>query len=341
MPVSSQEAVMAALIAFALALAGCQGGDLGGPGEATPQEATPPDTTIVATTSILGDVVANVLGDGGELHVLIPAGVDPHAFEPSAADATRLREAHLVVANGLGLEAGFDDVLHAAEGDGVEVLRIAEHLDPIPFAGGHGHADEDDHADEGDHAGDVDRADDELDAHVWFDPVRMADAVALLGDRLAEVAPQRAEEVRRNAERYRSELLDLHERVAGILDDIPADHRELVTNHDTLGYLAARYDLEVVGTIVPGGTTLGEASSRELSDLVSTIRGAGVRTIFVDTTAPDRLARAINRELGGEVDIVQLHTEALGPEGSGADTYVGLLETNARRIAEGLRPDDA
>lgn len=328
------------LLAVALVLAGCGGG----PDDVAPdQPASGP--LIVATTAVLGDVVANVLGETGDLHVLIPAGVDPHAYEPSAAATARLREADLVIANGLQLEVGLLDVLEAAGSDGVPVLRVADDLDPIGFAGDHDHGEEDtgdDHTDdhtEDDHTEDG-RADDghgeALDPHVWFDPVRMADAVTAIGERVAEVTPARAQDVRRNAEDYREQVLALHDRVAGILDGIPPDRRQLVTNHDSLGYLADRYDLEVVGTVVPGGTTLGESSSRELAALVETVRETGAPAIFIDTSAPDRIARALSREVGGNVEVVELYTDSLGPEGSGAETYLGLIETDARRIADAL-----
>lgn len=311
-------------LAAALILVGCGAGPLGDPGSGA---GSGPE--VVVTTSILGDVVGNVLGDVGELHVLMPAGVDPHAFEPSAAEAARIREADLVIVNGLQLEVGLIDTLRSAEDDGVPVVRVADELDPIDFEGDLAHADE------GDENGN-EHGEEALDPHVWFDPVRMADAVTLLGERLAEVAPGSAEQVRGNAERYRQELLDLHDRVAEILGGIPDGSRELVTNHDSLGYLAARYDLELVGTVVPGGTTLGEASSREIAELIEKVREADVPAIFVETTAPDRLARTVSAELGGEIEVVELYTGALGPEGSGADTYVGLIETDARRIADAL-----
>lgn len=331
------------LLTVAMVLAGCGGGSDG----AAPDTAAS-GPRIVVTTAVLGDVVANVLGETGDLHVLIPAGVDPHAYEPSAAAAARLREADLVVANGLQLEVGLLDVLEAAGSDGVPVLRVAEDLDPIGFAGDHDHGEEgaeddhpeddhteddrteDDHTEEGDDPGEA------LDPHVWFDPVRMADAVTAIGERVAEVAPERAEEVRRNAEDYRDQVLAMHDRVAGILDGIPPQRRRLVTNHDSLGYLADRYDLEVVGTVVPGGTTLGESSSRELAELVETVRETGAPAIFIDTSAPDRIARAVSREVGGDVEVVELYTDSLGPEGSGAETYLGLIETDARRIADAL-----
>lgn len=324
---------------LAIVLAACAAGPTDDARSDAGADGPSPGVRVVATTSILGDLVRNVVGDAGEVNVVMEAGVDPHAFEASASDAQRIRAADLVLANGLGLETGLLDALDAAEGDGVPVVRVAEHVDPIVFsAPGH----DDEHAEEGEddeHAEESERdehAHGELDPHFWFDPVRTSRAVTLIGERIAEVAPDVAGEVRGNAQRYRDEILDLHRELGSMLAAIPEPNRKLVTNHDSLGYLAARYELEVVGTVVPGGTTLADASSRELSELVTTIRDAGVPAIFIETTAPDRLARTVSRELEGQVEVVELFTGSLGEEGSGAGTYLAMMETNARRIADAL-----
>lgn len=323
----------------ALVLAGCAAPRTGPAGD----EAEPPAVRVVATTSILGDVVAEVLGGDGELHVVMGAGVDPHAFQASAAQARRLREADLVVANGLALEEGLLDALEAAEEDGVEVLRVAEHVDPLPFAlaadddrtheEDHGHADEEQDEDGHDHG--------PLDPHFWLDPVRMAEAVAHIGERIAAVAPEVAEGISERAAAYREEVLGVHAEIEEAFAGIPVERRVLVTDHDSLGYLAARYGFEVLGAITPGGTTLGGASAGELARLAALVEETGVPAIFVDTTAPGRLARAVSAEIeGGEVAVVTLHEGSLGEEGSGAETYLGLLRTNARRIADALGAGD-
>ncbi|MDE0370918.1 MAG: metal ABC transporter substrate-binding protein, partial [bacterium] len=133
---------------------------------------------VVATTTILGDVVANVVGGNADVEVLLPPGADPHDYQISSSQAALLYTADLVVANGLGLEEGLIDVIEAAEEDGVNVLEVGDLLDPLPFTGGggHGHGEEDNHADEEDddhadeeddhaHEEDDDHADEEDDDH--------------------------------------------------------------------------------------------------------------------------------------------------------------------------------
>lgn len=284
------------------------------------------DLRIVATTSVLGHVLATIAGDHAEADVLMRAGTDPHAFEPSAAQVRAVLAADLVVANGLGLEQSLLDVLDAAEADGVEVLRVADHVDPRPFTGPmpEGHEEED-------------HDDDELDPHFWLDPVRMAVGVEVIAAGIGRVAPGAASAVERDAGAYREQLLELHGEIEAVLAPIPDDERLLVTNHEALGYFADRYGFQLVGTVVPGGSTLAEASTRDLARLAETIEDTGVPAIFVETTAPDRLAVAVSSEVEGrDVEVVTLHTGSLGPPGSGADTYVGMMRTNAERIADAL-----
>ena len=321
-------------VALAVVLAGCAGDDGSLTGDVAADRtdgddpaAAPADDAlhVVTTTSILGDVVANVVGEQGQVTVLMPAGVDPHGYQPSGADAAALRDADLVVAIGLGLEENLVDAIAAAEAEGAHLLELAPHLDPRPY-------DEDEHADEDDHDHGP------LDPHVWFDPVRMADGARLIGDELASLA---AGEWNARADAYAAELLAVHEELEAQFAALPDAARRLVTNHDALGYLADRYDLEVIGTVVPGTSTQAEADARAFAALVETIEDAGVDAIFTENIETaglaDQLAREVAARGGPEVAVVSLYTDALGEPGSGAETYVGLLRENGRRIVEALR----
>lgn len=280
------------------------------------------DTTeklqIVVTTNILGDVVSNIVGENASVEVLMPIGADSHDFQASSAQVARINAADLVIVNGLGLEEGLVGVLATAVGDGVRVLEIAPLLEPIRFDGpGHDHHDDDD--DQG------------YDPHVWMDPVRMADAARLIAAELALVAP--GIDWAGRAEAYATELMSAHGEIESILDAVPPSDRQMVTNHDVFGYFADRYGWEVVGTVIPGGTTLGSPSAADLADLIEAIRHEGVKAIFVETSSPDAIARVVAEEVGAQVEVVTLHTESLGEPGSEAGTLIGMLLDNARRIA--------
>lgn len=277
---------------------------------------------VVATTSILGDVVESIVGDNAVVEVLMAPGIDPHDFSPSARQVADINTADLVVANGLHLEESFDDVLVAASDDGVNVLEVGPAIDPIPFDDSM-----QDHQDKRHEQG----ADD---PHFWHDPVRMSTAVGVIADALAEVDP--SHDWRIDAASYQDDLAALDGEVRETLSSIPADRRVLVTNHAAFGYFAARYDFTVAGVVVPGGSTLAEPSAADLSDLVRTLRQHDVNAIFVENTASPALAETVAGELGSDVIVAQLYSDSLSDVDGPAATYVELMRTNAETIASAL-----
>ena len=312
-----RRAWIAVLVAVLLTAPGC--GDDAPVSSDTGECAAP---QLVATTTILGDVARDLMGEAGEVVVLMPVGADPHAFQASARQAALLREADLVVANGLGLEEGLHDVLAAAAGDGVVVIEAAAFVDVLPLD-----REEEDHG-RGGHGDD--------DPHLWLDPRRMAEVVTGLGEALAAVDPACPDRWRVAAAASRERLLDLDAEIEQVLAAIPGEHRRLITAHHSLGYFADRYGFAVVAVIVPGGSTLAEPSPADLVDAVRALQAEAERAIFVDTTQLGALAEAVAAELGESVTIVDLYTGSLGQTGSGAETYPDMLRTNAARIAAAL-----
>ena len=215
--------------------------------------------------------------------------------------------------NGLDFEAGLIDAIDGAEAAGVPVLRLGEALDPQPLTLG----------------GDV------ADPHWFTDPVRMAEAADLITDAVADDIGT-TEALRGRGERSHRDLVMLDAEVRDLLAAIPDDRRELVTNHEVFGYFAARYDLEVVGTVVPGVTGLAETSPSALDDLVDTIIDRDVPAVFADSTSSTDLADALADEVGRPVQVVELFTESLGEPGSGGETYAAMMRTNATRIRDAL-----
>jgi len=276
---------------------------------------------IVVTTGVWGDVVSNVVGDAAAVEVVIPIGADPHDYAPSSQQVASMQEADLVVANGLGLEEGLEDVLSAIVGDGGAVIELAPQLDPQPFRG-------DSHAD--DHEGDDHEGDD---PHVWMDPVRVADAAMLVAEALEAVTPGPWIE---RAASYASDLLTAHGAAVDTFAVLAPDAKKLVTSHDALGYFADRYEFAIVGVVIPGGSTLSDPSSAEIAELVETMERENVATIFGETSSSSTLAEVVAAELGEEVSVVELYTGSLGEPGSGADTVIGMIETNARLIVDAL-----
>jgi zinc/manganese transport system substrate-binding protein len=382
-------------VALVLAACGSDGEETTAPEATSEVGASADPITVVATTSILGDIVGELVGEDGEVTVLMGPGVDPHAYSPSARDGATMREADLVVANGLQLEESLVSTLEATAEAGVPVFELAPLLDPIEFDGAaddHGHEDEGDdhgHEDEGDDHGHEDEGDDHghddegddhghddegddhghddegddhghddegddhghddhaghdhgpEDPHVWFDPQRMVTGVEELASALAEVAPQvDAAEWDARAADYVAQLEEIDAELEAAFDAVPDDRRVIVTNHDALGYLADRYDLEVVGTVIPGSSTQVEADPRGFSELIATVEEREIDVVFADNTDSTRLAEQLASEVVGradiEVEVVEVATDALGEPGSAADSYLGLLRETGTTIAERL-----
>jgi zinc/manganese transport system substrate-binding protein len=299
---------------------------------------------VIATTPILGDLVRQVGGDEINVEVLIPLGADPHDFEPSAAQAAQLRDASLIVANGLGLEERLESALDGAQKDGVSVFDVGEQLDPLSLnsADEEKQPEEDGHDHGHDHSAEKEPAQEEAhnhgaeDPHVWLDPERMATAASLVATQLAATTGLDAAPFQQRAATYADAARAAETEARALLAELPADQRKLITNHDALEYFAQRFNLEVIGTVIPGGSTLAEPSAADLSDLVALIEANNVKAIFSESTVSSKLIESLAREVGSQVSVVELSTDTLGEPGSPTATYPGLIVTTARLIANGL-----
>jgi zinc/manganese transport system substrate-binding protein len=307
--------ILAASLALSVTIAACATGSPSGDD----------GVLVVATTSILGDIASNVVGDEGIVEFLIPIGGDSHDFSPSAQQTARLTEADLVVANGLNLEESMVDVLGTAQADGAMVIELAPLVDPIPFTGPE-HEDEEGHEDEDENGGE--------DPHFWNDPIRVGDAALALAAELMASHPDGGWQERAAA--YAGEMEATDTAISALVEDVPEGSRKLVTNHEAFGYFASRYGFDIIGVVIPGGSTLAEPSSAELAELVEVMEHEAIRVIFAETSQPTALADAVAAELGEDVQVVELFTESLGPPGSGAETISEMLITNAERIAAAL-----
>ncbi|MER5388040.1 zinc ABC transporter substrate-binding protein AztC [Saccharopolyspora sp. NPDC002686] len=291
-------------IAVLLALAGCT---------ATGDE----KSGVVVTTNILGDITRHIVGGEAEVTVLMKPDADPHSFGISAQQAAKLEQAGLVVHNGLGLEEGVARNVQAAEAAGVPAVAVGAEVDPVRYTA----------------AG----TDGQLDPHFWTDPGRMSRAVDVIAEQvIAHVDGVNPQVVRANAAQYRAGIDQLGAEMSEQFARIPAERRKLVTNHHVFGYLAQRYDFEVVGAVIPSGTTLASPSASDLKALADTIRAAGVPAIFADSSQPDRLAQVLADQAGLQVEVVPLFSESLSRPGRGAGDYLEMMRSNTEAIVRGL-----
>jgi ABC-type Zn uptake system ZnuABC Zn-binding protein ZnuA len=289
---------------LAVALAGC-----GAP--PAPQPSADTRTTVVATTPHVADLVRNVAGGRARVVGLIPAGgADPHEHEPRPSEAEAVAGADVVVRSGGEVDVWADALIEASP-SGPIVIALIDRVRTLPGAGG------------------------APDPHWWQDPGNAILAVEAIQEALVEADPAGEGEYRRNAARYIERLRTLDATIVECIHRLPPDARKLVTEHDALGYYADRYGFEVIGAAIPALTTQAQPSAGETSELVDQVRSERVRAIFPESGLNPELARAIADEadatVGGE-----LWADTLGPEASGAATYVEAMRTNTQTIAEGL-----
>jgi zinc/manganese transport system substrate-binding protein len=268
---------------------------------------------VVVTTTVLGDVVSDLVGDEVAVEVIMPRGAAPHEFQASARQVAAMRGADALVTNGAGLEEGLAETIEAAEQDGAPTFAAIAAVDTLELDDGAG-----------------------TDPHFFTDPARMAAAAQGIAEFLVEEVPGLdTPAFASQAAATVDELHALDGAVERTLSAVPADRRTLVTNHEVFGYFADRYGFDVVGAVIPAGTTQAEPSAAQLDELAQAIDEHHVPAIFVEASSPTRLADALADE-SGDVDVVELFSESLGDEGSGGETYAAMMRTNAGRIADAL-----
>jgi ABC-type Zn uptake system ZnuABC Zn-binding protein ZnuA len=304
------------LVLAVLALAAGCGDDSEGGDEA--------EVSVVATTTQVADLVRNVGGKRVAVDGLLSANADPHGYEPRPSDAAALADAGLVFRSGGDLDEWLDDLIESAGGEAEQVTLI-DAVETIP-GGEHEHEGEEHEGEE--HGG-------EADPHWWQDPRNAIRAVAAIRDALIDADPDGRAGYEKRAAAYTRALRVLDEEVAACLAQVPAAKRKLVTTHDALGYLARRYDIEVIGAVIPSLSTQAQPSAREVDELVRQIEEEGVEAVFPEAAVSSKLERAISRQAGAEVG-GELWSDTLGPEGSPATTYIGAMRENAAALAEGM-----
>lgn len=271
---------------------------------------------VVATTTIVGDVVARVGGDAIELMGLLPPGADPHTYEPTPTDMTTVFRAHVLFVNGLGLEEFLERTLRNGDSD-LPVVPVSAGIQPRTM---------EEQERKHEHTG-------EVDPHVWLDVRNVMVWVENIRQALSALDPDHADLYAANAAAYLAELKALDAWIQEQVASVPPQNRKLVTNHPALGYFADRYGFEQVAAVYPISPG-AEPSAREIAELEDGIRRFGVSAVFAETTVNPRLAEQVARDTG--VRLVTLYTGSLGGPGSGAETYVAMMRYNVRAIVEAL-----
>ena len=374
----------------------------------TTDEATSDKINVLATTPMLGDFVNQIGGENINLTILMPPEVDPHTYDPSPQDATKIADADVVFYVGLKYEpsALIKLVENTSNSDSV-LVEVGESINPIEFSE-EGHDDHDDHKDHDDHDEEGHDDHDEEghddhdeeghddhdeeghddhdeeghddhdeeghddhdeeghddhdeeghddhdeeghddhdeeghegheghdhgaeDPHFWFDPLRVAMAAELMMNQLIELDPSNSEAYKTAGEAYISELNELDSTVSALIETVPSENRKLITTHESLGYLEARYGVEVLTTIIPSLSSADEISPAELVDVLDVIEDNDIKVIFVESEAPSVYAETIAAEANIKT-VTGLWVETLRENQS----YGDWLTENVELIVENL-----
>lgn len=268
---------------------------------------------VVTSITIIADLARQVGGDRIRVHSLLGPGQDPHTYQPTPRDALTVSLADLVLINGHGLDYWAErlvpDTVRSRR-----LIRLAEGVDGplLPWPG----------SDRG------------TDPHLWMDPTLVAGYVGQIQEALARLDPGGEEVFRRNAASLVDRLQRLDAWIEGQMTLVPPERRKLVTTHDAYRYFGRRYGVEVLDTVW-GISTEEEPSAHRLAQLFLNLRQHGVPA-FVETTINPQIMEEIAAQAGVAIG-GKLYADALGPPGSGAETYEGMMRHNVRVIVDALQ----
>lgn len=273
---------------------------------------------IVATTGMITDVVKNVGGEKVEVFGMMGAGVDPHLYKPTAKDIQKLNSAHIIFYNGLHLEAKLGDILAKMSGD-TKAIAVTDDIDQIHLLSSQEY--------EG-----------QYDPHLWFDVTLWMKVVERVRDTLIEFDIDNEVMYQNNAERYLTQLAELHQYVKTQVERVPPAQRVLVTAHDAFNYFGKAYGFDVRG--LQGISTVSEAAISDVQGLATFIAERRIPAIFVESSVPSRSLEAVKaavKSKGFDVQIGgELFSDAMGNEGTSEGTYIGMVKHNIDTIVTAL-----
>jgi zinc/manganese transport system substrate-binding protein len=269
---------------------------------------------VVATFSILADLVKNVGGDRVEVASLVGPDGDAHAFSPSPADARRLAAAKVVIVNGLGFE-GWMERLVKASGTKAATLVASIGIKPRKM-------------EDEDHPGKQ-----VTDPHAWQSVANTKIYVANIRDGLSKADPAGKSAYAANARVYLAKLDALEKDVKAAIAKIPADRRKIITSHDAFGYFGAAYDMEFISP--EGVSTDTEASAKDVARIISQIRKEKIPAVFMENISDPRLMQQIARESGARIG-GKLYSDALSEPTGPAGSYIDMMRNNIREFGKAL-----
>ena len=262
---------------------------------------------VVASFSILGDMVRQVTGNLAEVTTIVGPDADAHVYTPNAADAKSVANADVIFVNGLGFETWSQTLIETSSSK-AKVFVATDGITPL-------------------------KVDGKIDPHAWNSLVNGMQYVANIAVSMAEINPINAVAYKANARAYNRRLKDLNNRAIDQLERLTTGQRIVVTSHDAFGYLATAYGLTFLAPV--GIDTDGEPSARDLSKLIDHLKAVGAGALFTENITSPSLIEQIARETGIKIG-GRLYSDALSTRGGPATTYEKLIEHNLRVLIKAL-----
>jgi len=286
---------------------------------------TTPPLPVVASFSILGDLVKVVGGERVQVSTLIGIDADAHAFEPSPADAKTILGARLLVLNGLHFEPWAKKLTQAAGYKGATLIA-SDGIKTRPSPKSRAVQHDDDHDDDHDHG--------DADPHAWQDPAQVMVYVKNIAKTLSKLDPAGADSYKRNSEAYLKELQALDDFAKAAFAPVPAAQRKVITGHQAFNYLGARYQIQFLAA--QGVSTQAEPSAKAVAQLIAQIRKDKIRAIFPENNSSTQLLAQVAQESGVKVG-AKLYTGALSGPNDPGSTYLAMMRYNITQLAEGMK----
>ncbi|MGH6767884.1 MAG: metal ABC transporter substrate-binding protein [Xanthobacteraceae bacterium] len=276
---------------------------------------------VVASFSILGDLVQNVGGERVEVTLLVGPDTDLHVYQPSPADAKRLLDARLVVINGLGLEGWADRLVKASGFKGRTVVASRGIKAKAAAKHGHGH-------------GGKPHAHSRNDPHSWQDVANVKIYVANIRDALIAADARGKSYYEAAASAYLTQLDALDAEIKAIFAGIPNPRRRVITSHEAFAYYSGAYDITFLAAQGVGGNT--EPSAKGIATLIRQIKREGVKAIFIENISNPRVIQRVAKETGAAIGGT-LYSDALSDAGGPAPTYITMMQHNTRLLANAMK----
>ncbi|HEY4316429.1 MAG TPA: metal ABC transporter substrate-binding protein [Herbaspirillum sp.] len=273
---------------------------------------------VLASFSILGDIVAQVGGERIAVGTLVGPDQDAHVYQPTPDDIKKVAHARLIVVNGLGFEGWLDRLAHSANYKG-EIVVASNGIAAREMA--------EDGAKHGDHA-------EHMDPHAWQNPLNVAVYANNIVRALSRLDPAGAAVYKRNGDAYIAALKQLDGWAAAQIAAIPAAKRRIITSHDAFHYFGAHYGIEFIAP--QGMSTDSEPSAKEVANMIRQMKQEHIKAVFIENMTSPKLLQQISREAGVEAG-GKLYSDALSAPGGVASDYLGMMRYNVGQILTGLR----